>query len=628
MRRYQGSNCRGFKFLTLTVLVVLAAAKIFPFVFATATAHAQDAAATTDRPNILWIVSEDNGPFLGCYGDEFAKTPNLDNLAKQGVLYLNAFANAPVCAPARSTLISGLYASSMGTQHMRSSNTIPKLIRFFPEYLRSAGYYCSNRSKTDYNMKPIPKGAWDQIKGGHYKNRKKGQPFFSVFNIGISHESSLHRGKIDPNASKKLKLPPYHPDTTEIRSNWVQYYGIMTRMDQEVGRILKELEKNGLAEETIVFYYADHGGILTRSKRFLYDSGMHVPMIVRFPKKYQHLAAGKPGTKTDRLVSFVDFAPTVLSLAGVNIPKQMQGEAFLGQHKVAPRKYVYGFRGRMDERYDMMRAVRDKKFKYIRNYMPHRIYGQHLDYLWKMPATRSWEKAYKEGKCNASQKIFWETKPAEELYDIAVDPHEVNNLADSPDHRETLLRMRKANREHLIKTHDTGFLPESEMIARASASGSTIYDMVRDASKYPMEQIMQAAELASGRDPKAVPKLIALLKEKDPALRYWGATGCAVLGKEAAKAAEALTKTLKDSTPSVRIAAAEALCKLGRPEQAVPVLEAALSNPTAKVALHAINVLEEVGADAKPAAEAIRNAAKNARDHYVKRAAGWAAKRF
>jgi len=581
---------------------------------------AKDPIKKPDRPNILWITSEDNGPFLGCYGDKLANTPNLDALAAVGMLYHNAFANAPVCAPARCTIISGVYAPSMGTQHMRSRNTVPDFIKLFPRYLRRAGYYCSNCSKTDYNRLPVPKDAWNQISKGHYKNRRPGQPFFAVFNIGTSHESSLHGKGVKAEFLKvKFDLPPYHPDTPEIRSNWVEYYQIITRMDQQVGKILDALQQAGLADDTIVFYYADHGGILTRSKRFLFDTGVHVPLIVRFPKKYHHLAPGKPGTVSDRPVSFVDLAPTVLSLAGVKIPKYMQGKAFLGEQQAEPREYVYLFRGRMDERYDMMRAVRGKRYKYIRNYLPHRIYAQHLAYLWRMPATRSWEQAYKEGKCNKIQSAFWETKPTEELHDVQADPWEVNNLADKPEYREVLLRMRKANRDHLIAIRDAGFLPESEMVERAA--GDTIYRMVRDKNKYPMQRIMEAAELAGDRDPKALPKLIELMNDEDAAVRYWAATGCAALGKRAAPAAAALDKLLDDPIPSVRIAAAEALCVLDRPGEALPVLVNALSHENAWVALHAINTLENVGEHARPAINAIEKIVKRSGGKYVGRAA-------
>ena len=567
-----------------------------------------------ERPNVLWITSEDNGPFLGCYGDPFAKTPHLDKLASQGVLYLNAVANAPVCAPARSTIITGMYASSIGTHHMRSGNRVARSLKLYPQYLREAGYFCTNHRKTDYNLSGASRNLWD--KGRDWAGRKPGQPFFSIINLGTSHESSLHGSRVRPeNLKAPFKLPPYHPDTPEIRSNWVQYYQIITRLDSQIGQILAKLDKDGLADDTIVFYYSDHGGILPRSKRFLYDSGMHVPMIVRVPKKHERLAPAKPGTKTDRLVSFVDLPPTLLSLAGIKIPPHMQGTPFLGEQQAPPREFVYGFRGRMDERYDMMRAVRDKRYKYIRNYMPHRILGQHLNYLWRMPATRSWEQAYQQGKCNAAQRAFWEPKPTEELFDLQADPHEVSNLAESPEHQAILERMRKANRDHLLRIRDSGFLPESEMKRRAG--GGTIMEMVRDDKRYPLARIMEAAEVAGQRDAESVPRLIEWMSDPDPAIRYWAATGCAVRGAKAAAAAEALRKLLKDDSPPARIAAAEALCLLGKADEGLPALVDALSGPGD---LRAINTLEALGDVAKPMADAIAAKVKKAKGYSARAA--------
>ena len=583
--------------------------------------HAGFAAARNgipdQRANILWLVSEDNGPFFGCYGDEFADTPNLDKLAAEGILYENAFANAPVCAPARSTIITGMYASSMGTHHMRSRNPIPKKIKFFTQYLRQAGYYCTNRAKEDYNVSRKPAGAWDESSGrATYKKRNAGQPFFAVFNHGVSHESSLHRSSPktthDP---AKVKLPPYHPDTPQFRHDWAQYYDKITALDGQIGKALKALAASGLADDTIVFYYADHGGVLPRSKRFLYDSGMHVPMIVRFPRKYQHLAAGKPGTKTDRLVSFVDLAPTVLSLAGIKIPKHMQGVAFLGKQVGPPRQYVYGFRGRMDERYDMMRAVRDKKYKYIRNYMPHLPWAQHLNYLWRMPAMKSWQKLHDADKLSGPQKIFFQTKPFEELYDVHADPHEVNNLAGRAEHRQRLQRMREALREWLLEIHDTGFCPEAEMLIRSK--GGTPYEMARDAEKYAQGRLMAAADLAGRRDPEALPKLIELLKDKDSGVRYWSAVGCLALGDGARNAAPALAEALEDPSPNVRITAAEALCRLGRADEALPVLVKALGQG-GMADLHAANALDNLDEKARPVLDAMSKAAKGR--NYVGRA--------
>jgi len=580
---------------------------------------AQQRPAKPSRPNILWITSEDNGPFLGCYGDRHAQTPNLDRLARDGIRFSNAVANAPVCAPTRCTIITGVYAPSMGTQHMRSRNEVPQWIHLFPHYLRQAGYFCTNHSKTDYNLSPVDTNAWDMITGGDHRRRKPGQPFFAVYNLGTTHESSLHRGGDPALADSKIPLPPYHPDTPEIRASWATYYRIITRMDAQVGEILRQLEEEGVADDTIVFYYSDHAGILPRSKRFLYDTGVHVPMIVRFGKNVAHLAPLPPGSVCDRPVSFVDLAPTILSLAGLPIPDYMQGHAFLGPKATDAPEYSYCFRGRMDERYDMFRAVRGKRFKYIRNYMPHRIYGQHIAYLFRAPAMQSWWAQWRAGHCRGPQCYFWQPKPVEELYDLTKDPWEVNNLADDPQYAEVLERMRRANREHLLRIRDAGFLPEAEMVARAKAAGKTIYEMVRDPKLYPLEELMAAAELASEGKPENLRRLQELLDHRDSGVRYWAATGCVILGPKAERAAGGLRKLLEDPSPSVRIAAAEALCKMGHAGDGLPVLIELAGDPQAPYALHAVNVLEEIGPLARPAETVLERCAKSS--GYVQRAA-------
>ncbi len=543
-----------------------------------------------DQPNILWLTSEDNSPFLGCYGDELANTPNFDKFASESILYENAFANAPVCAPARSTIITGMYACSLGTHQMRSQNPVPEQVQFFPQYLRKAGYYCTNNHKKDYNTIE-PEGVWDESsREATYENCPDGQPFFAIFNHTITHESQLHKWLEPVHDPSKMKLPPYHPDTPEVRHDWAQYYDKITELDKQIGEKLQRLEDLGLAENTIVFYYADHGGVLTRSKRFLYDSGTHVPMMVRFPKKYKHLATHKAGERTDRLVSFVDLAPTVLSLAGITVPEIMQGEAFLGKQALKERDYVYLFRGRMDERYDHIRAIRDKQFKYIRNYMPHRIWGQHLNYLWRMPTTRAWYKLHLEGKLNPVQDKFWNKKPKEELFDTTLDPWEVKNLADDPKYKDVLERMRSALNDWVLDVGDPGYLPEAEMVMRAE--GSTVYEMGQDPQKYNQKRIMQVLDIVNDCDEKNIPQLIAWLSDEDSAVRYWAAEGFIALGEKAQTAKTELIKALEDSAPNVRIAAAEAIFKFENSEKAWQVIIQALDHPVEWARLQAANVMD------------------------------------
>ncbi len=554
-------------------------------------------------PNFLWIVSEDNSPFFGCYGDEFATTPTFDKLATEGVLYKNAFANAPVCAPARSTIITGMYPPSMGTQNMRSKYLTPELIKFFPQYLRAAGYYCTNNAKEDYNMNK-PEGVWDESsRTAHYKNRQEGQPFFAIFNLGVSHESSIHKSisndslRHDP---AKVKLPPYHPDTPEMRHDWAQYYDNIEDLDGQVAKLLKELKDAGLDKNTIVGYYGDHGGVIARSKRYVYESGTHVPMIWRFPKKYKHLAPAKRGSELDRLVSFIDLAPTMLSLAGIEPPDYMQGKAFMGDYQAQERDYVHLFRGRMDERIDMVRAVRDKQYRYIKNYMPHRIYGQYIEYLWRAPSCRSWEEAYKAGKCNDVQSIFWNQKPAEELYDVSVDPWEVNNLAGDPNYATVLNRMRGEKERWMREIKDTGLMPEGEMSRRNQEQ--TSFDFVHSPA-YHFDKIESAAVIATSRDAGKLNDIIGFINDDDPLVRYWGATGCLVLGAEAKPAVDDLKGLLNDNSPDVRITAAEALCNLGYSDLATPVIIETLQDDNLMVRVHALNSLDILGG--KVAIEAI-----------------------
>lgn len=580
-------------------------------------------AKTKQLPNILWITSEDNGPFLGCYGDHFATTTNLDRFAHQGILYKNAFATVPVCAPARNTIITGVYPPSMGTQHMRSRYPIPDFIKPYPLYLRAAGYYCTNNSKTDYNLAGDDKACWDECSDtAHYNHRAPGQPFFAIFNFTVSHESSIHISipteelRHDP---ARVTLPPYHPDTPEIRHDWAQYYDKVEDLDIQVGKVLQELEDEGLAADTIVFYYSDHGGVLARSKRFLYDSGLHVPMIIRFPPKYQHLAPARPGTATDRIVTFVDLPATLLSLVGVPIPGYMQGSAFLGNQVAKPRRYAQSLRGRMDERYDFSRTLRDKQFRYTRNFNPHRIYGQYLEYLWRAPATRSWEQEYRAGRCNKIQSKFWQPKPFEELYDSSNDPWEVTNLATAAGFKKVLERMRKHLRQWQLEIRDSGFLPEGRLL-EISKTG-TIYDYVHS-DKYSLERIIDTAYMATDNNATHLPTLIERSDDLDATVRFWAATGCLVLGNRAGAAMPALQKLLNDADGDVVAVAAEALTQLGLESEGINALVKLLDHENSKVILRALNALTALGPKAGPAVPAIQHLLQHP-DNYVQRAANY-----
>jgi len=431
-------------------------------------------AQSAKRPNILWLVTEDISPYLASYGDSTAKTPNLDRLAREGVRFTNVYDVSGVCAPSRSCLITGMYPTYLGTDNMRTQNAFPTIgipkysvvlppeVKMFTELMRRGGYYCTNNGKEDYQFEGL-KAGWDEnSKNAHYKDRPPGKPFFAVFNFMTTHESRIWTKKnnpllVDP---AKVKLPPYYPESPIIRKDMARMYSNIMEMDKQVGEMLKELEDRGLLDSTIVVWYSDNGGPLPRGKREIYNSGLRVPMIIRYPHK-EHA-----GTVNDELISFVDFAPTTLSLAGIKIPDYMQGQAFLGPQKAStPRKYIYAARDRMDANYDMVRAVGDGRFKYLKNFQPEKPYIQNITYRLDMDLMNELLRLNEEGKLNDVQKLwFRKTKPVEELYDTKIDPYELNNIAGDPKYAAKLSELRKALADWMQMTNDKGFIPEKEFI--------------------------------------------------------------------------------------------------------------------------------------------------------------------
>lgn len=560
-------------------------------------------AAEAKRPNILWLVSEDNDTFLGCYGDPIAKTPTLDKLAREGVLYEYCFA-MPVCAPSRFTLISGMYPTTCGpAEHMRAQGKIPSWLKGFPAYLRAAGYYTSNNAKTDYNSPIDVKEAWnDCSKTAHYRNRAAGQPFFSVFNHEVTHESCLFPvggpSLFDP---AKMRIPPYQPDTPEIRADWARYYTRLKLLDDLIAAKLKELADAGLADDTIVFYYSDNGGVLPRSKRFLQESGTHVPLLIYFPPKWRHLAPAPPGSRIAAPVHFVDFAPTVLSLLGVKIPDYMQGRAFLGPAKAEPNEFVFSTRDRMDERYDMMRSVMDSRWLYIRNYRPDLPYVQSLYYMIQARGYQSWAREAREGRLTPATAMFWGRKPTEELYDMRADPDSIHNLATDPAHQERRGRMRAALRNRVLANMDNGFVPEGSALEG--------YDASHAPGALPMDRVFEVATLASDRNAANLPKLTEALEDPCEPIRWWAAQGCTMLGAKALPAEAALRERLTDKSGAVQVAAAEALARLGKLDVALPVLERWVQQTdTPPFAVQAANVLDRLGEAARPALPTLKNA--------------------
>lgn len=433
-----------------------------------------------ERPNIVWIVNEDMSPeHLGAYGGTGGKTPVLDSLAKAGVIFTNAFSTAGVCAPSRAALITGAYQTSIGGMHMRTlafssapganyppdhksySAVIPEGMHGYPEYLRMAGYYTTNNVKEDYQF-VAPGTMWDESSNkAHWRNRKDpNQPFFSIFNYTITHESQVWAREnenllVDP---ADVTVPPVYPDDSITRRTLARFITNVMRFDAQVGELLQQLKDDGLYENTIIFYYSDHGDGMPYYKRELYDRGLRVPLFIKAPFI-------EPGTVDDQLVSFVDFGPTVLSLAGVKIPDNMQGQAFMGNQKSEPRKYIYAARDRMDSEVDRVRAVSDGRYKYIKNYMPDKPNYQNIAYRLSNPLMVHLLELHEEGKLDENQeRWFDETKPEEELYDTKSDPYEFNNLAGNPDYADKLSELRNAHLKWIADYGDLGAIPEMEMV--------------------------------------------------------------------------------------------------------------------------------------------------------------------
>jgi len=562
---------------------------------------------TLPPPNIIWLLAEDISPALGCYGDELALTPRIDALAESGVRYTQAYATAPICAPARSCLITGLYASSMGTQHLRCDIPFSPQLQTLPEHLAAAGYFTSNRNKTDYNFDPA--GRWEHWSGSlaPWRNREnKNQPFFSFINVGPSHEGSVNRedryksivagfpaGELTK--PDQVDLPPYYPDTEDTREVWAHYYDVLRALDANVGQVMDSLAADGLLENTIVFFFGDHGFGMPRYKRWLYKTGLNVPLIVQVPSAYKSLVPHELGTTTDRMVSFVDFAPTVLTLAGVSPPEVMEGQAFLGKESVPAREYAYAARDRADDMFEMSRAILDDQYIYIRHYMPHLppmqsgfIYsdGKH--------AFRALRSAREAGLNNAEQEKLWQPKPLEELYDLKNDPQELNNLADEPSLQAVKKQLHSRLQDWMIGHSDLGLLAEAEYMIRSA--GSTPYDYARS-EDYKVADILAGAELVGKATDQDIEQA---LQDADSGVRYWGVMAVRNSKEPAAKQLSWLSPLLQDSSPSVQVLAAETLCLVSSSPAAVDVLAKWVQDDRPWLALQAARSIQLIGPTARP----------------------------
>lgn len=579
-----------YRSCTLSLLAVIGLACPSP--------DAKEARATEERPNILWIVSEDNSPWLGCYGDTLATTPNLDRLAGEGLRYTRAYSNAPVCAPSRYALITGTYAIGYGTEHMRSGHRIPDSVHFYPQLLREAGYYTSNNVKKDYNTVDRP-GAWDESsKTAHYRNRPAGKPFFQIFNLTISHESKLHRDSLarhhDPEA---VKVYPYHPNTPEARNDYAVYYDRLQDMDTEVGEILDELEQEGLADNTIVFYYADHGGAVAGTKRFVTEDGLRVPMLLRVPSRYRDRLDGLPLVGTvDRPVSFVDLTYTALELAGARRPAYLDGSSLLSDRGPA---FAFAYGGRMDERRNLVRSVTNGRYRLTRNYLPHRPYGRRLETLYKAPLMQSWRKAYDAGRLDSVQSAFFEPRPAVELYDIEKDPHQTRNLTSDSTFANVKERLDVALTDWQRHQPDAGLIPEA-LLLELDKKGIIRHQLM--ASDYPVGRgpfegetdLVALAQLAGERDFANLITFMLELNNPNPEVAYWAATGLLLLGDRAGTVRSTLLTALEEVHPIVGIVLAEALMNIGERNRALDYLTGVLEHDNLMVRLAAMETIVEL----------------------------------
>ena len=558
-----------------------------------------------DRPNIIWLTTEDNSSHhMRLYNENGAPMPAIEKLASEGIVFDNAFSNAPVCSVARSTLITGCYAPRIFTQfHRRAKHVpLPNDLMPMPYYLKKAGYYTTNNSKQDYNF-ILPKEVWDESSSkATYKNRQPGQPFFHVQNHTVTHEGNLHFSQeiIDKTADKDLediKVFPYHPDTKTFRFSYFHFQNRHKLADQQMGGFLKELNEQGLMEDTIIFYYGDHGGVLPRSKGYAYESGLQIPLVVYVPKKWKHLFPYDRGSRSKTFVEFIDLAPTVLALAGITPPIEMDGTAVMGKGvqkiQIKEKNTAFGYADRFDEKYDLVRTLRVGKFKYIRNYQPFNMDALFNFYRYKMLAYKEWLSLYRDGKLNDIQSQFFQPKSPEALYNINLDPHEVNDLSKSEDHKEILLQMRGQLQQRISSMPDLSFYPESYLLDNALENPTAFGQN----NKAAIAELIAIADLNLAPFEQVKAKIKVALSDKNPWKRYWGLIVCSSFGTKAKGLVPLIQSILKtDKENLVRIRAAEYLMlnKISFDKKILKnLLENADSETEANLMLNTLSLIKE-----------------------------------
>jgi arylsulfatase A-like enzyme len=564
------------------------------------------------RPNIVWIVAEDASPHIGCYGETTIATPNLDRLAREGVRFTRAFITCPVCSPSRSAMVSGMYQTTLGAHNHRSqrdggkgganepyyeSYRLPPSIRLIPQLFGDAGYYVVNggTGKTDYNF------IHGQLYAGKdWTRRAGGQPFFAQFQLrGGKNRAAKVADPVDP---ADVRLPPYYPEHPVLREDWAKYLNSWISTDNEVGAILRQLTDEGVLENTVVFFWTDHGISHARGKQFLYDEGIHVPLIVRFPD------GARAGTERDDLVVQIDVAATSLELAGIPVPGYVQGKSLFAD-RYQPRRQVFSARDRCDETADTIRCVRTSRFKYIRNFFSFASHMQPNQYKDGKPIVRTMRQLHADGALDALQdRIFASARPPEELYDLAADPLELTNLitADLDSQRasrDTANALRLELYQWMIDSGDVGLIPEPILEDLGRDAGSKFHVRKPRSDGRLMWKLFDTVEAGERKDVSA---LAAALRDPHPAVRWWAATGLGNAGDESQR--KTLTAVLSDDCPGVRVAAAQALGQLGDLETALPLLQQEITNPNLVVGMYAIRGLELLGERARPALATIREA--------------------
>lgn len=533
----------------------------------------------SEKPNILWLVAEDMSPNLGCYGDANAISPNLDQFATRSFRYNHAWSNAPVCSAARSTLITGMYGNTIGVNfHRKSSNaTPPDFLKFYPRLMQELGYYTSNNSKTDYNMSsPGGSAGWNANGGNaHWRNRPAGQPFLSVFNYGQTHEGNVNNNGTGPHNPNNLVLPECHPDIPSVRQQWANHYNDITNMDAAVQNRLNELTADGLADDTIVFFYSDHGSSMPGYKRYVGNRGQQVALLVHIPEKFAHLRPPgySEGGNTDELVSFVDFAPTLLSLAGSQPPSWHHGRAFLGAHYEEAPAYLHGYADRFDERTWLARSVHDGRYVYIRNYRPDLPHGLHNEYAFAQTFIGEWQQMFHHGQLTPETAHHWTPQGAEELYDLHQDPDEVRNLAHSPTHQDIIDELRTAHLDFRDRFPDAGFLKEGILFDLKDSTGLSEYDLIRTSSHYPQDDLHTIMDLASFPDISAPAEITPFLSHAHPTIRHWGLIALKLKGRGTVRTFETeIFSLLSDSSHWVKNTAAQVLATHGSPANQITAL--------------------------------------------------------